>query len=141
MLNKYKTYLSDLVFRDQNIRHQFQFFMEEYKNQDEGLREWIKNNNTSRDDVFNERAYLLEFIKYTKLFHYSEFDECDWNNFWLLSQHCDFDRLFQQQAIKIIQQYQGIEHQHYKYLHDRISCGLYGIQKYNTQDICELDQR
>jgi hypothetical protein len=43
--------------------------------------------------------------------------------------------------LSIIEKYQGQGHSHYKYLYDRISCGLTGTQKYLTQDICGIDKQ
>ena len=67
----------------------------------------------------------------------SQFTDEDWDNYWLLAQHCDDNRDFQKNALSIIKKYQGTDHSHYKYLYDRISMGLTGKQKYGTQNVKE----
>lgn len=135
-----KSYLAGLVAHDQKSRNQFKSFVSKYPSWEAGTQAWIKQRNVSPDDVFNEKASLMQFMRQAQTFQYQVFDDDDWNNFWLLSQHCDFDRTFQRQALKTIQQYQGSENSHYKYLYDRISCGTSGTQKYGTQDLCNIDE-
>jgi predicted transcriptional regulator len=70
-------------------------------------------------------------------FDFDKFTDEDWDNYWLLAQHCDDNRDFQKNALSIIKKYQGTDHSHYKYLYDRISMGLTGKQKYGTQNVKE----
>jgi hypothetical protein len=87
------------------------------------------------DDIFGDAARLNQFM--TMRFDFDKFTNNDWNNYWLLAQHCDTDRNFQKKALAIIKKYQGTENSHYKYLYDRISMALNGKQKYGTQNITE----
>ncbi len=70
-------------------------------------------------------------------FDFNDFSNKDWDNYWLLAQHCDFDIKLQQNALKIIEKYKSQDSSEYKYLYDRISCSLTGTQKFGTQDICQ----
>ena len=74
-------------------------------------------------------------------FDFDKFTDDDWNNYWLLAQHCDMNRNFQKQALSIIKKYQGPDSSHYKYLYDRISCAITGTQKYGTQSLCGKDHQ
>ena len=91
------------------------------------------------NDIFGDTERLNQFIE-TK-FDFTKFTNDDWDNYWLLAQHCDHNRNFQKQALATIAKYQGTDHSHYKYLYDRISCGTTGQQKYGTQDVCGKDRQ
>lgn len=131
--------LATLVAQDQKERKNYQAFVQAKAGGDytRGAKLYAQAKNRPANDVFGERSRLAQFIN-TK-FDYSKFSKTDWENYWLLAQHCDFNRPFQQQALKLIQQYLGAESEEYQYLYDRISCGLTGTQKYGTQDGCSKD--
>jgi len=131
--------LSQMVARDQTERNEYQQFVKTKAGGDwhMGAKMYAAFKNRRQDDVFGERSGLQKFM--SMQFDFDQFTQTDWDNYWLLSQHCDFNRTFQKQALSIITKYLGTEHSHYRYLYDRISCGTSGTQKYGTQDICGKD--
>ena len=135
----FESQLASLVAQDQKERSEYQRFVQTQTNGDwsKGAELYAKIKHRSPDDIFGEKERLIQFTKMS--FDFSNFDESDWNNYWLLSQHCDFDKKFQQQALKNIQKYKGQNSNEYKYLYDRISCGLNGTQTFGTQTVCKKD--
>lgn len=132
--------LSALVQQDQSERQQYQTFVKTQAGGDwnKGAQMYARAKRRPANDIFGERARLNKFIQ-TK-FDFATFTPEDWNNYWTLAQHCDFDRNFQKQALAAIEQNLGQDSEQYKYLYDRISCGLTGKQKFGTQDVCQLDK-
>lgn len=132
-------FLANLVAIDQQERLNYDQFVHSKAqgNYELGAKMYAELMNRSPDDIFGERARLKGFTK-TK-FNFDLFDQQDWENYWLLSQHCDFDRSFQRKALNIISMNLGHDHEYVKFLYDRIICGITGRQKYNTQDICQKD--
>lgn len=131
--------LASLVAQDQKERSEYQRFVQTKANGDwnKGSYLYAKLKNRNPDDIFGEKERLVQFTKMN--FDFDSFDDMDWNNYWLLAQHCDFDRNFQQQALKNIEKYKGQDSTEYKYIYDRISCGLSGTQKFGTQTVCKRD--
>jgi hypothetical protein len=130
--------LSSLVDADQRERNEYANFVKTKAAGDweKGAKMYAELKNRSTDDIYGEIQRLKPFTQ-TK-FNFESFTKEDWDDYFLLAQHCDFDRKFQQQALSIITKYEG-QGSHFKYLSDRISCGLSGTQKYGTQDICDKD--
>lgn len=128
--------LAVLVAQDQKERNEYKNFVQTKANGDwdEGAKLYAKLKNRNPDDIFGEKERLIRFTKMN--FDFKSFNDNDWDNYWLLAQHCDFDISYQQQALKTIKKYRGQESNHYKYLYDRISCSLNGTQKFGTQNIC-----
>ena len=128
--------LAALAAKDQQERQEYAAFVKSKANGDynKGAQLYAKLKDRSSDDIFGEQERLQQFTKMK--FDFNTFSDSEWEQYWTLAQHSDFDRQFQKQALKIISQYKGNNSQEYKYLYDRISCGLNGTQKYNTQDIC-----
>jgi hypothetical protein len=134
------SYLASLEQNDQTERNTYAAFVKSIGGDwDQGAKLYAAKHNRPPDDIFGEKAKNAAFIAKARSFDFQTFSEQDWDNFWLVCQHCDFDRAFQKWALAAIQQHQGANHSHYKYLYDRISCGLSGRQKYGTQDICDCD--
>jgi hypothetical protein len=135
------TLLSRLVTLDQKERSEYQVFVQTKANGDwdKGAVLYANYKNRNPDDIFGEKKRLLSFAKMK--FDFNTFSNSDWNNYWLLSQHCDFDINFQQHALSNIEKHKGQDSKEYKYLYDRISCSLSGTQKFGTQSICEVDFR
>lgn len=133
------SFLNHLVQKDQQERQQYQQFVKTKMNgdYDEGAKVWAKKKNRSVDDIFGERQRQEKFMKVD--FDFSQFTESDWEKYWLIAQHCDWNRGFQKKALQAIKQYLGNDNELYKYLYDRISCGVSGSQRYGTQDICNKD--
>ena len=131
--------LSSLVSIDQKERQEYQNFVKEKANGDwfKGALLYAKYKKRPQNDIFGERERLQNFTQMN--FNFDDFSDEDWKNYWLLTQHCDFDRNFQQKALTLIQQYKGTDSTLYQYLYDRISCGLNGTQKYGTQQVCRKD--
>jgi hypothetical protein len=131
--------LANFVAQDQKERNEYQHFVKTDANGDweTGAKLYAKSKNRSEDDIFGDRDRLNQFTKMK--FDFSKFTAKDWNNYWILAQHADYDRNFQKQALAIIKQYLGEDSEEFKYLYDRISCGLDGKQKFGTQDICDID--
>ena len=54
---------------------------------------------------FGEKERLNQFMKMK--FDFDKFTEQDWYDYWIIAQHCDDFRQFQQQALSIIKRYLG----------------------------------
>ena len=128
--------LASLVAKDQQERQEYMSFVKSKVNGDynKGAQLYAKLKNRSKDDIFGEKKRLRQFTKMK--FDFNTFSDNDWEHYWTLAQHSDFDRQFQKRALKIISRHRCKDSQEYKYLYDRISCGLNGTQKYDTQDSC-----
>lgn len=136
IINENGRTLGDLVKQDQNERNEYKKFVQTEVGGDweRGAELYAKMKNRKPDDIFGERERLIRFTKMK--FEFSRFSDGDWGNYWLLAQHCDFDIRFQREALVNIERYMGRESSEYKYIYDRVSCNMYGRQKYGTQDIC-----
>jgi len=139
-LNEKSEILSSLVYQDQKERSDYANFVKTKAEGDftKGAKLYAKLKKRSTDDLFGEKENLEKFVKIN--FDFETFSKSDWKNYWLLAQHSDFDRQFQQKALNYIKQYLGDKSKEYKYLYDRLSCSSRGTQKYNTQDICTIDE-
>jgi len=131
--------LRAFVSADQAERNEYKNFVSTKAHGDytRGAKLWAAKKKRPANDVFGDLARQQKFMKMT--FNFDKFADQDWDDYWMMAQHCDHDRSFQQKALDIIKQYLGDSHSHYKYLSDRISCGLKGTQKYSTQDGCDKD--
>lgn len=131
--------LSSLVNQDQAERNEYSQFVKSQADGDwsRGAKMYAQSKNRSSDDIFGEKERLQQFMKMK--FDFDKFNDSDWDDYWLLSQHCDSDRTFQKHALATIKKYQGKDHKNYQYLYDRISCGLTGSQRYGTQNVCKID--
>ena len=129
--------LGSLVAQDQAERNEYKKFVttQANGNYEQGAQQWAKLKNRSPDDIFGDRERASQFM--TMKFDFSTFTEKDWENYWILAQHCDQNPNFQKQALAVIKQYQGADHEHYHYLYDRISCNATGKQQYGTQTVCK----
>jgi len=127
--------LASMVSQDQDQRNEYAQFVKSQAGGDWtlGAQLYARLKNRPSNDIFGDAARLNQFMKMT--FDFDTFTHADWDNYWLLAQHCDDHRDFQKNALSIIKKYQGQDHSHYKYLRDRISVGLTGKQKYGTQNI------
>lgn len=132
--------LSSLVYQDQKERSDYANFVKNKAGGDftKGSTLYAKLKNRSTDDIFGEKENLKKFVEIN--FDFKTFTRADWKNYWLLAQHSDFNRPFQQKALNFIKRYLGDKSKEYKYLYDRLSCSSSGTQKYNTQDICTIDE-
>ena len=133
--------LSSMVSQDQAERNEYANFVKSQAGGDwtKGAKMYAQLKKRSSNNIFGDVARLNQFMKMK--FDFDKFTDEDWDNYWLLAQHCDDNREFQKNALSIIKKYQGTAHSHYKYLYDRISCGTTGKQKYGTQDICGKDKQ
>lgn len=131
--------LRGLAAQDQAERNEYEKFVQSQAGGDytQGAKLWAEKKKRPANDVFGDLARQQQFMKMK--FNFDKFTEQDWDDYWVMAQHCDHTRQFQQQALGIIKQYLGTENSHYRYLSDRISCGLSGTQKYGTQNICNMD--
>ena len=131
--------LSSLVAQDQSERNEYKNFVKSQAGGDwsKGAKMYAQLKKRPSNDIFGDAARLNQFMKMK--FDFDKFTDEDWDNYWLLAQHCDDNRDFQKNALSIIKKYQGTDHSHYKYLYDRISMGLTGKQKYGTQNVKEQD--
>jgi len=129
--------LSSMVRQDQTERNEYATFVKSQAGGDwsKGAKMYAQLKKRPIDDIFGDAIRLNQFMKMK--FDFDKFTNEDWDNYWLLAQHCDNNRDFQKNALSIIKKYQGTDHSHYKYLYDRISMGLTGKQKYGTQNIKE----
>ena len=133
--------LSSMVAQDQAERDEYKQFVKSQAGGDwsKGAKLYAQLKKRPSDDIFGDKQRLNQFMKIKFDFH--KFTDDDWNNYWLLAQHCDMNRNFQKQALSIIKKYQGPDSSHYKYLYDRISCAITGTQKYGTQSQCGKDHQ
>ena len=138
-------FLAQLADADQKERNEWLAFnnnnipkdKEEFK---QAVDKWLEQKGrTDRHDVFGDKERQEKFISNAFNMDFENFNDKDWNNFWLLAQHCDKNRDFQHKALDIITQYLGKENSYYKYLSDRIQCGTEGTQTFGTQQGCNKD--
>ena len=130
--------LCQMVSVDQKERRSFKTFVDTKLSGDyaKGGKVYAKLKNRPTNDIFGEKAKLQKFMKMH--FDFTKFSDTDWENYWLLTQHCDFNRQFQKAALKVITKFRP-DSDEMKFLTDRISCSLSGTQKFGTQNICEKD--
>ena len=133
--------LASMVSQDQAERNEYSQFVKSQAGGDwtQGAKMYAQLKKRPVNNIFDDASRLNQFMKMT--FDFDKFTDADWDNYWLLAQHCDDNRNFQKQALATIKKYQGPQHSHYKYLYDRISCGTTGAQKYGTQNICHSDKQ
>jgi len=126
--------LLSMVSQDQSERNEYKNFVKSQAGGDwsKGAKMYAQLKKRPSNDIFGDASRLNQFMKMK--FDFDKFTDEDWDNYWLLAQHCDDNRDFQKNALSIIKKYQGTDHSHYKYLYDRISMGLTGKQKYGTQN-------
>jgi hypothetical protein len=131
--------LASMVSQDQAERNAYKQFVQSKAGGDwnKGAQMYARLKGRPSDDIFGDSANQDRFMKMT--FDFDTFTDDDWNNYWMMAQHCDKNRDFQRQALAAIEKYQGQDHSHYHYLYDRISCGTTGTQKYGTQNGCNID--
>ena len=134
--------------QDQSERKAFQDFVQDFvKSQASGdpAKLWAAKKKRPANDIFGDLARQQQFMKMK--FDFDKFTEQDWADYWIIAQHCDHSRQFQQQALSIIKRYLGPDYadsegnNYYKSLSDRISCGFTGTQTYGTQDMCVKDTK
>jgi hypothetical protein len=130
---------------DQSERNEFGEFLKSQAGGDfeQGTKLWAAKKKRPANDIFGDLVRQRQFMKMK--FDFDKFTEQDWFDYWIIAQHCDDFRQFQQQALRIIKQYLGTDHayykknNYYKSLSDRISCGFTGTQTYGTQTMCVKD--
>ena len=133
--------------QDQSERKAFGDFVRTQAGGDfeQGAKLWAAKKKRPANDIFGDLARQQQFMKMK--FDFDKFTEQDWADYWIIAQHCDHSRQFQQQALSIIKRYLGTDHAYYKennyyeFLSDRISCGLTGTQTYGTQTMCNKDTK
>jgi hypothetical protein len=131
--------LASMYARDQAERNEFEKLVHSKAGGDytKGAQMYAQLKGRPRDSIFGDEERQNRFMKMK--FDFDTFTDDDWNNYWMMAQHCDKNRDFQRQALAAIEKYQGQDHSHYHYLSDRISCGTTGTQKYGTQNGCNID--
>jgi hypothetical protein len=128
-------YIQSVVKRDQNERHEYSEFARRFDDWEQAASAYAAQKGRPRDDVFGERAEQERFINRAKKFQFENFSRQDWNDFWLISQHCDWNIPFQKWALQQIEQNLGQDNTEYRYLYDRISKATNGTQRYGTQNV------
>jgi len=133
--------LASMVSQDQSERNEFEKFVKSQAGDDwtKGAKMYAQLKKRPSNDIFGDASRQNQFMKMK--FDFDKFTDVDWHNYWLMAQHCDHNRDFQKNALSIIKKYLGTDHENYKYLYDRISCGATGNQKYGTQLICDKDKQ
>jgi len=132
---------------DQSERNEFGEFLKSQAGRDntQSAKLWAAKKKRPANDIFGDLARQRQFMKMK--FDFDKFTEQDWYDYWIIAQHCDDFRQFQQQALSIIKRYLGVDHayykknNYYKSLSDRISCGFTGTQTYGTQIMCVKDTK
>ena len=134
--------LRALAAQDQEERNEFEDFVHTQAGGDfeQGAKLWAAKKKRPADDIFGDLARHQQFMKMK--FDFDKFTEQDWFDYFIIAQHLDDFRQFQQQALSIIKRYLGPDYadvkgnNYYKSLSDRISCGFTGTQTYGTQTMC-----
>jgi len=137
--------LRDFAALDQSERNEFEDFLKSQAGRDntQSAKLWAAKKKRPANDIFGDLVRQRQFMKMK--FDFDKFTEQDWFDYWIIAQHCDDFRQFQQQALSIIKRYLGTDYvdskknNYYKSLSDRISCGFTGTQTYGTQDMCVKD--
>ena len=131
--------LASMYAQDQAERNEFKTLVHSKAGGDytKGGQMYAQLKGRPGDSIFGDEERQDRFMKMK--FDFDTFTDDDWDNYWMMAQHCDKNRDFQRQALAAIEKYQGQDHGHYHYLYDRISCGTTGTQKYGTQDGCNID--
>jgi hypothetical protein len=129
--------LSSLATSDQLERVSYKKFVEDRFKGDYtmGSREYAKIKKRNLSDIFGDEPRLKKFIGLN--LNFDSFSEKDWENYFILAQHCDFNHTHQKLCLKVIERYLGKNNDHYKYLCDRINCNQTGNQIYGTQKVCK----
>jgi hypothetical protein len=138
-LNESSSALASMADQEQSERNEFKDFVKSQAggDWDKGAKMYAQLKGRYKDDIFGDAVRQDQFMQMK--FDFDTFTKKDWDNYWLMAQHCDHNRNFQKQALATITKYLGKDHKHYKYLTDRISCGASGTQRYGTQHICKKD--
>jgi len=139
--------LRDFATLDQSERNEFGKFVQSQAGRDntQSSKLWAAKKKRPANDIFGDLVRQRQFMKMK--FDFDKFTEQDWFDYWIIAQHCDDFRQFQQQALSIIKRYLGTDYadskknNYYKSLSDRISCGFTGTQTYGTQDMCVKDTK
>ena len=115
---------------DQRERIEYADFVRDTTDGDyeSGAKLWAKYKNRPMNDVFCDKDRQAVFMHL--LFDFEDFNNEDWENYWILSQHCDLNRDFQSQALENIKKYLGADNEYYYCLHDRIERSLKEAQNY-----------
>lgn len=138
--SKYSNVLKVLVSEDQKLRNEFAKMMRNAGGWSQDLlNAFIKKYNTSADDVFNTKKVENKLIALSSKLDYANFNDEDWDNFWLLSQHADNNPIFQKQALILIKQYRGENSPLYKKLLLRIASNK-GVVKTTQNTPVDLDK-
>jgi predicted transcriptional regulator len=140
-LNESSAALASMASQEQSERKEYEDFVKSQAggDWDNAAKMYAKLKKRPSTDIFGDASRQNQFMKMK--FDFDKFTNADWHNYWLMAQHCDHSRDFQKNALSIIKKYLGTDHENYKYLYDRISCGTTGNQKYGTQRICNKDKQ
>lgn len=132
----YSQKLDFFAKQDQKERNEYSKKLSSGKDWKEIAREYAKKKGRAPDDLFGDKTRLKQFWSMKNL-PFDSFSKKDWFNYWLLSQHSDENLLFQKQALEQIKKHLGSNHEHAKYLADRISMSETGKQEFGTQKVLE----
>ena len=137
--NKDRQFLNALRVADQAERNHYKQFVLTSAGGDfqKGAQMYAQLKKRSLNDLFNDHSRMIRFKQHK--FNFNEFNQSDWENFWIVAQHFDHDRDFQKKCLNAISQHLGTKSTEFQYLSDRISCGLTGTQQYGTQQMCKKD--
>ena len=116
-----KAKMNAMAEEDQRERIEYADFVRDTTDGDYelGAKLWAKSKNRSPDDVFLDKDRQEIFIRLK--FDFEDFNDDDWGNYWVLSQHCDGYRDFQRQALENIKTYLGADSKYYHDLSYRIA--------------------
>ena len=91
--------LQSWVNQDQAERNEYAQFVKSKAGDDwnKGAKMYAQLKKRPSNDIFGDTERLNQFIE-TK-FDFTKFTNDDWDNYWLLAQHCDHNRNFQKQAL------------------------------------------
>ncbi len=115
--SKYSNDLEKMVNDDQRLRNEFaKMIKDEGGWSQELVKKFTKIHNTKVGDVFGSEGVEQKLLSIDDSLDFENFDDTDWDNYWLLSQHMDKHPDFQKKALSIIKSYKGENSPLYKQL-------------------------
>ena len=90
--------LTSMVNQDQDERNEYAQFVKSQAGGDwtKGAELYARLKKRPSNDIFGDVVRLKQFMKMT--FDFDNFTNTDWDNYWLLAQHCDDNRDFQKKS-------------------------------------------
>jgi hypothetical protein len=75
-----KKFLKELNILLTKIQASYNAFISTFDHEEEGIILWMKNKNTTKDDILGIQSYIKNLIQHCRELQYNTFDEDDWMN-------------------------------------------------------------